>query len=165
MQLLPADKSKRRKLLVYAGIAGALLLVVLISRRDPAEPAIPPEEPITPVGSPAPTDPGVGSGGNVDNGAQLASFENALLDQLPAAVESGVAAGLANGVSAPAAGAAGTTVINIGSPSAKPGAPKTRPIPHPAAKPPARRTPKKHPKGKPYKWPNGTWHTRPYRGH
>lgn len=86
-------------MLVYGGLAAALLLVLLIRRRGAAAstPATDPNATTTGATPGVASDPGMsGGGGSVDNGAQLASFESGLLDQLPQAITSGLAAGFAN---------------------------------------------------------------------
>lgn len=102
-----APKGDRKKLYVYGGLAVALLVVLMVRRRSAdatQQPADPSSGQLTPVSNPAPTDGGYGGTG-VDNGAQLASFENALLDQLPAAIDSSIQAGFANWTPAPASSA------------------------------------------------------------
>jgi hypothetical protein len=101
---LPNPKSKRnRQMLIYLGAAGAVLLLILLSRRGQQAATAQPDPggPAVPVSSPA-SDGLSDTGGGVDNSAQLASFESALLNQLPDSISSGLAAGLANGSTLPA---------------------------------------------------------------
>jgi hypothetical protein len=129
------NKKRRRQLLIYGGIAAGLLLAVLLSRRGSQKATQAPDQPaVDPTGgaaAPAGSSGGdpLGAGGSVDNSAQLAGFESALLDQLPTAISSSIMAGMANavppngdGVSAgdtpPAA--AGTTVNVYSAPAKQP---------------------------------------------
>jgi hypothetical protein len=168
---LPVKGKRNRQLMVYAGAAGALLLLFLLARRGQAAATAQPADQapqLTPVSSAAPAGD-LGTGGAVDNGAQLAGFESALLDQLPQAVSSGVAAGLANGLP-PAASltdggqtpagagsfadyaASATALVTLGSTLAGaqngPGAGKPQPKKATTKKKPAPK-PKAHPKPKP----------------
>lgn len=102
---LPKGKNDRRKLLIYGGVAVAMLVVLLLRRQQSGQAAAASDpNALTPVGTPAASG---GSGGVTDNSAQLASFENGLLDQLPQVISSSIAAGFANWVP-PAAPAAAT---------------------------------------------------------
>jgi hypothetical protein len=147
MNALPKDPKTRRKLLIYGGLAGALLLIVLLSRRGSDQTGTQPQDP-TAVANPAPSDGGAGGalgGGVPDNGAQLADFENALLSQLPEAISSSILAGLGNGVPAPGGG---NMTINIGTGKGgakKPGHKKAKPHPHPAGHKHPHHKPKPHP--------------------
>jgi hypothetical protein len=103
---LPKGRGDRRKLLVYGGVAVALLVVILLRRQAASSTQAPSDstDALTPVSNPAAGDMGPYTG--VDNGSQLAGFENALMDQLPQVIESGIQAGFANYIVAPAPAAA-----------------------------------------------------------
>jgi hypothetical protein len=93
-------KSKRnRQLLIYGGVGVALLVLVLLRSRGQAAGATPNDgtSSLVPVASPA-SDGALGSGGGVDNSAQLASFESGIMDQLPQVIAGAVQSGLANGM-------------------------------------------------------------------
>lgn len=105
------SSKSRRRMLIYGGVAAALLVMFILSRRTaaqqaPADAGLVSDQPLTPVPT-APTD-GAGSAG-VDNSAQLAGFENDLLDQLPQAIYSGIQAGFSTGAMNPATDASSGT--------------------------------------------------------
>ncbi|MGH9060271.1 MAG: hypothetical protein ACRDZY_12270, partial [Acidimicrobiales bacterium] len=103
---------KRRKMLIYAGVAGALLLVALLARRSSANSAAAAGQQPTavPVSNPA-VDPasyytgGSGAGG-VDYGPQLASLDTNI-QTLAQAVQAGQFNAQNPGPSTP--GSSGTT--------------------------------------------------------
>jgi hypothetical protein len=91
-------QSRNRKLLIYAGVAGAVLALVVIIKRKASGTTAPAEEAATPTYASAPGSiPAVGESGS------LQAFEQQLAAQLPAAIESGVKAGLTNNQAVPAA--------------------------------------------------------------
>jgi hypothetical protein len=99
--------SKNRKLLLYAGAAGALLALIMIMRKSSAATAAQTNTAgVAPV-STASDGLAAGSSG-LDNSSQLASFEQDLLNQLPQVIANSISAGTANGLPAQAASATTT---------------------------------------------------------
>lgn len=108
----PAPPNKRNhKLLIYAGVAGAVLaLIVLLKRKgEPAATEAASTEGATYASAPS-SIPATGETGN------LSAFEASLGAQLPAAIESGVKAGLESNLPASngAAGNLSETIAALG---------------------------------------------------
>jgi hypothetical protein len=88
----PKKPADRKKLLIYAGVAGAMLALVVLMKRKTAGTAEEAAGSSLPTYTSGPSSiPGVGG----ENTGELATFENSLSAQLPQAIESGVRAGLA----------------------------------------------------------------------
>lgn len=88
----PSKKGRQQKLLIYAGVAGAILGVLMLAKRKKGGTA---EEQ---AGSSLPTytsGPSSIPGAEGGNSGELATFENTLSAQLPQAIREGVQAGMA----------------------------------------------------------------------
>lgn len=86
-------KGKNQKLLIYAGIAGAIIGLIVLTKKKGESTA---EEPAATYAT-SPSSIPAGSGETAGAVQQeLGSFEQSLASQLPAAIASGVQAGLTN---------------------------------------------------------------------
>lgn len=103
----PANK-RNHKILIYAGVAGAVLaLVVMLKRKGASSEA--PAEAASPTYASSPSGiPATGETGN------LAAFENSLTEQIPLAIASGVQAGLANNQPATSPSSLPETIAALG---------------------------------------------------